>query len=354
MRHKLDKTEQHFLAMFMGEVSEEKIAVDLDPSTAEALGIPTVSPAILDELEGRASSPRPAQPSGTGTGMASDGATDVEGEIDDDVIGAAAQELANQPEALEVAPFDAIDEEPIGDEPSDEDAVVPELPSRTTHGRLFGNKRAHPIDLLGVLATRYKDAWVDWEPATLWWGLRKDFGPIGEVTRNKIGALRVAVATDLPWQDWDTFENCSLAWNDLVPLIGVFQPISPSQAAFGVSILHAIRDDEVFRNEVNAYIAAILDEDGWVFAPPEYFGGAQELLDRKVWLAGLRHDVEQAWEKIKDVDPTTVEWNHGSALDIHLIKLMAVKHYVQERNAMQGRGIGVSASASAAQPPVPQ
>lgn len=333
MKHKIDKAAQDFLATFMGDTAAEKTAVELEPETAEALGIPTVSPSMLDELESSAREPQ--QP-------------------DDDEPPAEEQVARPQAAPDEVAVFDGNDEEPAPDEEADESSAEPALPTRSTHGRLFGDKRAHPMDILKVLSTRYGDEWVDWEPATLWWAIRRDFGTVGQVTRDKIGALRTAVSTDLPWKDWDTFENCSLAWSDLVPLVGVFQPITPAQAAFGVSILQQIRADEPFQNEVNAYIAAILDDDGWAFAPPEYFAGAQALLDRKVWLAGLRHDVEQAWERIKDVDPTTIEWNHGSAVDVHLIKLMAVRHYVTERNAMRGRGIGSRTAASAAQPPVPQ
>src|SRR5690606_7925038 len=115
------------------------------------------------------------------------------------------------------------------------------------------------------------------------------------------GALRVAVTTDLPWLDWDVFEDSGLTWNDTIPIIGAFQPMTPAQTAFTVQILRAIRSDEPFDTEVKAYIAAILEEHGFVYAPKEYFDGAQELLDRKVWLAGFRQQVAMAWERIKDV-----------------------------------------------------
>lgn len=334
MKQKISKAEQNFFAAFMGE---EKVAVELEPETAEALGIPTVSPSTLDALEGSASqSPNPAAPDETEAEEAS------------------APTLRNAEESppQEVAAFDAVDEEPAADE--EDESAVPELPSRATHGRVFTGKRAHPLDILGVLEARYKDEWDEWEPATLWWALRRDFGQVGQVTRDKIGALRVALTTDLPWQDWDTYENCSLAWSDLVPLVGVFQPLTPSQAAFGVQTLRAIRPDEAFNNEVNAYIAAILDDDGWVFAPQEYFAGAQELLDRKVWLTGLRHEVEQAWARVQNADPSSIEWDHGKPLHIHLIKLFAVKYYVSEREALRGQTALGRTSASVAQPPVPQ
>src|SRR5690606_15858251 len=131
-------------------------------------------------------------------------------------------------ETMDVAGFDPDDPPPA----EEETLPQPELPNRTTHGKLFTNKRAHPLQILDVLTARYGTEWTEWEPETLWWALRRDFGPVGELARNKIGALRVAVTTDLPWLDWDVFEDSGLTWNDTIPIIGAFQPMTPAQTAF--------------------------------------------------------------------------------------------------------------------------
>lgn len=339
MTYKADQAEENFLDILMGGGPITKTAVDLDPDVAAALGIQTVSPGMLDELEGSASSPAPTPPRAAATPRSA--------------LQAAAPALTDAPGETETAPADGgLDEPPAPDE--DETGIEPDLPSRQTHGRLLSNKRAHPIEILEVLSRTYQDDWTDWEPSTLWWALRRDYGPVGDLARNKIGALRIAVSTDTPWQDWDVFEDSGLSWNDVVPIIGTFQPMNPQQTAFAVSILHEIRSDEVFQNEVKAYIAAVLDEHGWVFAPKEYFDDAQELLDRKVWLVGFRQEVMQAWERVKDVDPRSIEWDTKNALDVHLLKLMSVKHYVDSRNAERGKGAGTRPSTpSAVHPPVP-
>jgi hypothetical protein len=138
-------------------------------------------------------------------------------------------------------------------------------------------------------------------------------------------ALRLAVVTDVPWLDWDTFENSSLAWSGTIPIFGAYQPLTPSQAAFGVQILREIRGDEEFAWEVKAYIAAILEDNGLVYAPEEWYAGAQDVIDRKVWLLSFKSDVAEAWRKIKDIDPTQIEWDEGSPLQVHLLKLAVVK-----------------------------
>jgi hypothetical protein len=335
-RHVPSTAEQNFFATFLGE-GVSKIAVDLDPSVAEALDVPTGSPSILRSLEDQAPA---ADASNASPGDAS---SEEEAPPDEQQLDAVEQEAA------QVASFDRND--PEG--PQDDDIPEPDLPSRRTHGRLFTDKRAHPLQILDVLTMRYHTEWAGWEPPTLWWALRRDFGPVGEVARNKIMALRIAATTDVPWLDWDVFEDSGLAWNDTIPVIGAFQPMSPAQTAFAVHVLRSIRDDEEFDAEVIAYIASILEDHGWVYAPEEFFGPVQQLLDRKKWLVGFKQEVATVWEQIKDVDPTTIEWRDDHPLDIHLLKLAVVKSYLTERQALREAVPGAAPSSSTTTPPVP-
>ncbi len=308
---------------FFGAIQGDEVikeAAELAPETVEALGIPSVSPAFLDQLEQQASKMPEKAPA----------------------------EEPSDAEGTELEPYDRTDVPP-----EEASAPEPDLPSRATHGKLFADKRAHPIQILEVLTMRYKAEWPSWESDTLWWALRRDFGPVGEVCRNKISALRLAVSTDVPWLDWDVFEDSGLSWNDIIPVIGSFQPMTPMQAAFAVNVLRSIRPDEEFAHEVRAYIAAILDEHGFVYAPEEFFADAQELLDRKSWLAGLKSDVASAWEQVKGLNPETIAWNPENPLDLHLLKLSVVQRYLAEREALRQAIPGMAAASSTVSPPVP-
>lgn len=358
MRHEASPAEQNFLSILLGETAVEKEAVDLSPETADALGIPSVSPATLDQLEGHAGQPHRVVPPPTIAApekaeLEEGFETQTEPMTPPPAVASepAPQEVPQSPaEMVDVDGFNRVDEPPA---PEEEPAAEPPLPSRLTHGRLFTDKRASPLQILDILTARYGTDWADWESDTLWWALRRDFGPVGEIARNKIMALRLAATTDMPWLDWDIFENSGLAWNDIIPLMGVYQPMTPMQMALTVHILHEIRDDELFDAEVKAYIASILEDNGFVYAPHEYFDNAQELLDRKVWMVGFRQEVIQAWEKLKDVDPMTIEWRVDHPLDVHILRLMAVKKYVEERDALRNAPVGPSASSSTTAPPVP-
>jgi hypothetical protein len=334
-RHTLNEAEQGFLGALLSDDGQSKVAVDLEPETAEALGVPSVSPSILDQLENQAAQ-------GPGENAEPERESSPEERPSEEPAPAVAEEVPS---------FERQDEEPA---PEEEIAPAPELPSRTTHGGLFVDKRAHPLQLLEVLTMRYNTDWAEWESDTLWWALRRSFGPVGELVRNKIMALRLAATTDIPWIDWDVFEDCGLTWNDIIPTIGAFQPMTPMQMAFAVRVMRGIRPEDPFAHEVKAYMAAILDDHGWVWAPEEWFDGAQEVLERgREHLVGLKNEVIQAWERVRTSDPTQIEWNEEDPRDIHVLKMFVVQRYLEEREAMRKEQPGAPASTSTASPPVP-
>ncbi len=318
-----------------------KRAVDLNPDTAAVLGVQSVSPSTLRDLERVSSEPSPTQ-------APSVDAAPEDVQVEDSAVA--------EPQADAVVPatdapgFDRLDTEP---EPEPDAPVEPVLPNRLTHGKLFTDKRAHPLQIFDVLNMRYNEDWVEWEPETLWWALRRDFGSVGEVNRNKIMALRLAAVTDVPWLDWDAFENSTLAWNDIIPLFGTYQPVTPAQAAFGVHVLRTIRAEEAFAWEVKAYIAAGLEDDGFVYAPDDWYAGAQEVIDRKKWLAEFRDQISDAWQKIQDIDPLKIDWDESDPRQVHLIKLAVVKKYLFEREAIREKIPGAGRSQVAVSPPVP-
>jgi hypothetical protein len=314
---------------------QTKTAAELAQETVDALDIPSVSPSILDELENQASgssTPEESPPEQAPAPAEGGPALPVEG---------ASAQGASKREDL---PPDA----------EAEPAAEPELPSRATHGKLFSDKSAHPVQILEVLTNRYGTEWADWESDTLWWSLRKSFGSVGEVTRNKIMALRLAAKSDMPWLDWDVFEDCGQSWNDTIPIIGSYQPMTPMQLAFAIQVCRSIRPDDEFAHEVKAYVAAILDDHGWVWAPKEYFGDVQEILERgREHLVGLKQDVIAAWKKVRKTDPHTINWTDEEPLTIHIMKLFTVQMYLGSRDELYQEAPGQAAPSSTTSPPVP-
>lgn len=341
MRFEPNQAERTFAELLLDN-DLEKSSAQLEPETADLLGIPTVSPKILNQLEQQADPGEQQE------------IQDEEPEQKPPPL-STPREILEEKEApvegQEVGGFERSDAPPPADEDEDE-VAEPDLPSRLTHGTLFSDKRGHPLQMFEILNIRYGGDWAEWESETLYWVLRRDFGPVGDLSRNKIMSLRAAATTDMPWQDWDIFENCGLSWSDMIPIISKFQPMTPAQCAFTVRMLRAIREEEEFSNEVNAYTAAILVDHGYVFAPEEFFAGAQSIIDRKQDLLTLRVDVEKAWSAARKVDPETITWNDENPVDVHVLKLASVQRYLDERESLRRRIQGTSIPASSA-PPIP-
>jgi hypothetical protein len=336
--------------------SSDKIAVDLSVALRRSLGV-SQEPEALDELEAAASGASDVDPALQlpSSSPAAEGAGDpphVAPPLPASEVARASEEAESE------APIQAIDspaESELSSDAEDSSAegAIPAAPDRTTDGHLFSARSAHPLRLRDVLQAKYGDEWLAWEPETLWWAIRRDFGSLSELARNKIHALRLAVKSYAPWCDWDTFEKCGLAWNDSVPLFGAYQPMAPSQVAFTIEVLKALHADATPEHEVAAYEAMILDENGFVYAPAEWFPGAQALLDRKSEGAPLKARVEQAWEHLKERDLSSVEWRAGDPVDLHVAKLYVVRSYLDGRAALRDSDASAPRRSTQSQPTSP-
>lgn len=315
---RVDEAARAFLRTLGGHdklAGDDKLAVELSGPARGALGV-DAAPEGLDELEAAATTSSDPHPLAEATDAA---AADLPASI------AANREVAD------------LDETSDADAP---DAGEPSAASSTASAEamsrgLFSARRAHPMVLHDQLQARYGDDWLFWEPETLWWAIRRDFGPLSDLCRNKIQALRLAVTSYAPWSDWDTFENCGVAWNDGIPIFGAFQPLTPSELAFACQLLQELHPEAPLGHEVIAYQAAILDETGFVYAPESWFPGAQRLLDRKSTDSAFRAAVENAWTEVQDKNLTAVQWRADNPVDIHIGRLLVVRTYLQERAALR-------------------
>lgn len=196
----------------------------------------------------------------------------------------------------------------------------------------FKSTETHPLALLAVVKSKYNDEWVRWLPETLWEAIRSDFGPVSDVTKNKLQAISVALSTDAPWQDWTTFENCGRAFNDSIPVFGQIQPLSPVETAFNVQLLRKLNVFD-FSDEVLGYIAAVCLYNGIVYAPKEWFNKAQVFIDAQNKNLELKKEVEAAWKAIRKQELYDVELKEDEPLHVHIAKLWAVKEYLRDMNS---------------------
>jgi hypothetical protein len=195
-------------------------------------------------------------------------------------------------------------------------------------------KRAdtHPMKIVVLLKTKYNDDWVEWLPETLWEAIRRDIGPISDVSQNKIQALAIALATNSPWQDWTTFENCGRAFNDTIPVFGQLQPLSPAETAFTVAVLKKLNSYE-FSDEVLGYIGSVCLYNGIIHAPAKWFSRAQKFIDKQNKSPELVDEIKTAWKVAEKEDLLGVEFNDSKPVDVHVAKLWAIQEYLRDKAA---------------------
>lgn len=212
---------------------------------------------------------------------------------------------------------------------------LPEQPAdetfRRDFGFMFSSQEVVPDAYRIVLALKYKQSWLEWEPETLWAAIRSDFGPVGDVARGKIMALRTCLKTNTPWIDWDAFEHVSQAFNDGLVSFGMMQPPEIEDAAYTVTVMRRL-GDWPFGADVSGYLAAVCLTAGLVFAPEEWFPSAQYFMDKQSHAPpALRDTVAAAWDKLKDVNLSAVSWRESNPVDNQVKKLWAVKSYLESR-----------------------
>jgi hypothetical protein len=234
-------------------------------------------------------------------------------------------------------PPPALEAEDRAEEVEEDDWAAPsaeisaEPPTRGEVGRLFNTTDVPPLVYREVLAEKYKGDWMEWEPETLWWQVRKDFGPVNEIARNKIMALRACLKTNTPWIDWDAFENVANAFNDNIPIFGLVQPPELEEAAYAVMMLREL-EDWPFGSEVSGYLAAVCLSAGLIYAPEEWFPSAQYFIDRQSHNPALVEEARRAWEALRGRALTTIEWREDNALDNQVRKLWEISRYIESRS----------------------
>ena len=135
-----------------------------------------------------------------------------------------------------------------------------------------------PVHLANQMNAKYGRGWLDWEPETLWETIRKDWLTYpNEESKNKLMAIKVLMASESFWNDWEVFEKICIAFNDRVPNFHVMDDLSTAELTLAVRLASKLKKRS-FGSEVQAYVASEGSEDGYILLP-EDLAFAQEKLD---------------------------------------------------------------------------
>jgi len=193
-----------------------------------------------------------------------------------------------------------------------------------------------PITRMKILVKKYGYEWLEWsEPETLWQMISQDFGVKDALTnvlyreeKDQILAVKNAILTDGPWNEFDIFENTGQAFCGNSVRFEISQPLSPAQCAWTVHVLNRIRKDS-FMPDIEKYIALTFKDRGYVLLP-EPLEFVQKTLDGLGNDDKLRDMVSTTWKKIQSQDVAGIELK-DAVVDIQIARLYTVREYMNEK-----------------------
>jgi len=190
----------------------------------------------------------------------------------------------------------------------------------------------HIYKLNDLLIGRYGTEWLEWLPETLWQTIYDEFAlNPPRLLRDKILALKAAHTTNLPWVEWDVFENTGEAFNDEIPNFTIMEPLSPGECLTTVTALNRIRKDK-YAPEVLIYIANCFFNDGYVYCGiPKVQPHLNELYRSyghfdEATVNKIKRTFELIWPQRETIE----EINDQDLVECQLRKLIQTYTYVTE------------------------
>jgi len=166
-----------------------------------------------------------------------------------------------------------------------------------------------PLGVYGELNDRFKRAWWDWEPETLWRSIEEaGIGKPSDDLKNVVMALQVCATTNAAFEHWHIFEKTAHAFSQNQVDFGIVQPLELTEAAKAIRILQTIRPKDKFELEVSSYLAAVARSSGVVYLPEELFPAeANSELGKISYDNPLQKEVAEVWAKgSKSGDPVVM------------------------------------------------
>lgn len=140
-------------------------------------------------------------------------------------------------------------------------------PAGVTLQNIWRHVDAHPYVLVLLLVEKYGVECLTWKPGLL----RIRMGRDGLIPSNsgwtKILAGRCVFASDLAWNDWQTFHWVSLGLAGKPPNFGLLEEPEITHIILAAELMRAAFPDKEPHEEIQKYIAAVLRNDSLIYAP---------------------------------------------------------------------------------------
>lgn len=204
---------------------------------------------------------------------------------------------------------------------------IKDLPAPRTSAGI--SEDINPLRLKNILVDRFGTDWLDWFPTVTDKALMGDAQ--NEILSNKIQAVRIALSTDTPWDEWHIFENVGKAFNHQVPDFAVMQPLTVGECITTMYTLKSLRPAEDFSTEVLSYIASVAANENYVYLPNNLLvGAAQPILSTMIHDEDLSRRTQLAWQRLENKEVLSATFSEDSPLHRQLAKIALAQQFYKE------------------------
>lgn len=208
-------------------------------------------------------------------------------------------------------------------------------PSPVVRKTLFVHHDTHPVVYDVALLKEYGVDWFEWEAATLWCEILRDFKvpSVSDAAKTKIQAVKTLHISESYWTEWEVFGWISQALNNNIPDWHTIQKPSIGQLMNSIDIATTVRAGEEFSPEVAGFVAGCLLEEGVLYAPEE-LKFCQSYIDQFALSSGLEDYsgmVRAVQDKYTQVRRGAVLEFQENPVDIQVAKLKVAWDYLSKR-----------------------
>lgn len=126
------------------------------------------------------------------------------------------------------------------------------------------------VTLHAILLKEYGEEYTTWESETLKEAIVDDFKALGELTWQRIQAIRLLYTNTSCWEEWEVFENICVANLGEPVVFSQTQPPEPEDIAITIEMMKSVGNYE-FHQDVIGYIASCCLFDGLWCLPSNLF-----------------------------------------------------------------------------------
>lgn len=199
-----------------------------------------------------------------------------------------------------------------------------------------------PVSILELMIKN--PDWFDWEPETIWRDIDNMYPDLPEGSpefpgqfKNIVMAIKLCFSNNMPWEEWNIFNQVVLAFNNQIPMFETYMKPSLGEIAYAVYVMNKIKEEK-FGVEIEGFIASIAKEEGLLILPDNLDFAKEDLALLNRGFENKAKASESYWRLCSIKGALPENSNEDNFILVQCARLMAIRKYVDSKVQMHKEG----------------